>query len=73
MRAGTSDAVTAIGFDSSDMRTSRDGEIRADVEVTGAARLYRAASGGMMGWASCGTELGQEVLKGTGDTGANFI
>ena len=24
----------------------------ANVEVTGAARLYRAASGGLMGWAS---------------------
>jgi hypothetical protein len=24
---------------------------KANVEVTGAARLYRAASGGMMGWA----------------------
>jgi hypothetical protein len=30
MRAGTSDAATAIGFDFSDMRTLRDGKMRAN-------------------------------------------
>nr|ART89586.1 hypothetical protein [uncultured bacterium] len=33
---------------------SFDGSCQSTFEFTGAARLYRAASGGMMGWAFSG-------------------